>query len=74
MYTAISKEKITKYWNELRFALTEDENGHVRTVDFKELGGMMVDEFFALLEIYEERIAKRAEAIKNVKNKKPPVK
>ena len=59
---------VEKQWSELFSVMTEDESGHVRASEEKELNAMWVEDFFTKLLVFKERIEKRIAAAKKLQN------
>jgi hypothetical protein len=61
---------VEKRWSQLFSIMTEDDSGHVRAAEEKELNAMWVEDFFVKLLVFKERMDERKAAIDNLKNKR----
>jgi len=68
MYIDQAQMEIEKHWSELCMTLTEDDNGRVRPGEEKELMRLWIEDFFIKLSIFEERLKKKSEDLKNITN------
>lgn len=48
--------------------MTEDEQGKLKASEEKELMGLMIEDFFIKLVLFKERMNKRVEKIKGLRN------
>ena len=67
MYFKEHELQVEKQWSELFSVMTEDESGHVRASEERELNSMWVEEFFTKLLVFKERIDKRIKAAEKLK-------
>lgn len=68
MYIDEIQMNVEKHWAELLMVMTEEDNGRIRATEERELMRLWIDEFFVKLVVFKERMDKRIEEIKNLKN------